>query len=415
MGGSRLQGRAVYTMRPRPASRCAALLLLLAAAAVIDAFPQDDPETNQVLKPLYEHDADEKLSNAALATVFQWTADHPPMQVPIACLHKNFMMESTNLTLDVIAKIAASPSCQRDVAEGDKLLSRLQHRLATLQHGTTCREHAMSTTEVFNTGFGGTMHGLVKPLMYTFVHNLTMLSLAMPGWTGSECGWTMACFFQTLAPACEGTDPFRLREHRKEHEHKIKSKIKVWGTAFTGEDEYADEKFAQQLKNVQRASPETHNFVNQNMVRMDDAQRAGVRRMGAASGPPAPTLSLAAMSLATLHVLPLLLTTECLPILPFLFPRSAVVPVARRLCDTSRYSTHGLVSLHDAAAAVPLATKQSASSQARRRDEGDRPRGCARKRKCHRHACAPRRRMRRQPAVPWKGVHDIERLHEVCG
>jgi hypothetical protein len=307
-------------MRHCTASRCAALLLVLAAAAVTDAFPQDNPETDQVLKPFEEHDADEKLSNAALATVSKLAADHPPMQVPIACLHKNFMMESTNLTLDVIATIAASPSCQRDVAEGKKLLSRLQDRLATLQHGTTCREHAMSTTEVFNTGFGGTMHSLVKPLMYKFAHNLTMLTPLMIGWSGKACGWTMACFFQTLAPACEGKDPMLVVHYRKRIRSKVLVKLKVWGTSFTGEDNAADMHFKDQLKLAQKTDPEIHNFVNQNMVRMDDAQRAGVRRMGAASGPSAPTLSLAAMSLVTLHVLPLLLTTECLPMLPLLPP-----------------------------------------------------------------------------------------------
>ena len=190
------------------------------------------------------------------------------LQVPLACLHKDYMTNHANLSVASVATIAHSHACRRDAIEGAELLSKLTGRLNSLQQSGSCGDdNALSETHVFDTGFGGTMHGLVKPLMYTFAHNLTMLSLAMPGWTGSECGWTMACFFQTLAPACEGTDPFRLREHRKEHEHKIKSKIKVWGTAFTGEDEHADKKFAQQLKDFQRASPETHNFVNQNMVR----------------------------------------------------------------------------------------------------------------------------------------------------
>jgi hypothetical protein len=156
--------------------------------------------------------------------------------------------------------------------------------------------------------------------MYKFAHNLTMLTPLMIGWSGKACGWTMACFFQTLAPACEGKDPMLVVHYRKRIRSKVLVKLKVWGTSFTGEDNAADMHFKDQLKLAQKTDPEIHNFVNQNMVRMDDAQRAGVRRMGAASGPSAPTLSLAAMSLVTLHVLPLLLTTECLPMLPLLPP-----------------------------------------------------------------------------------------------
>ena len=132
-----------------------------------------------------------------------------------------------------------------------------------------CDYQALAATEAFNTGFGGTMHGLVKPLMMSFARGLTMLTPAMPGWTGASCGFSMSCFFQPLAPSCEGTDPLKVEE---QHGKLLGSgavpnlNIKVWGAAFSGEDKESDVHFGPELAQIQQDSPWTFNFVNQNMV-----------------------------------------------------------------------------------------------------------------------------------------------------
>ena len=210
-----------------------------------------------------------------LPGVTQLSQHEQLLQVPLACLPKDFMTMATNLTLDDVTKLGTSPACHQATSEGKKLSNRLHSHLAKMQQGGgICRHEQLSTTEMFDTGFGGTMHSLVKPLMLNFARGLTMLTPRMPGWAGADCGNTMACFFQPLAPTCEGTDPLKvLQKHNElflpgtESFRPPAVHVKVWGTAFNGEDPSSDLTFSSELNDYQSNAPYVHNFVNQNMVR----------------------------------------------------------------------------------------------------------------------------------------------------
>ena len=186
------------------------------------------------------------------------------------------MVDEISLSLDQIAELAGSPACAEAAPAGARLLERLHGRLYATQQGSECSTQSLSWTDPFNTGAGGTLHSLVKPIMHNFAQNLTMLTPTMPGWTGPECGNTLACFFQTLAPACEGTDPLRVEERKQSitdpYSHADltggRTRIKVWGAAFTGEDPQADKHFAEDLNEVKQRMPDVRNYINQNMVRI---------------------------------------------------------------------------------------------------------------------------------------------------
>lgn len=242
----------------RPRRRCVSLLLAAAAVVAVSAVPLADPA----------NDAGALKALGDAPTLAQ-------LQLPLACLPRNYMVDEISLSLDHISELAASPACVEAASAGERLLSRLHERLYATQQGSTCPTQSLSWTDPFNTGAGGTLHSLVKPMLHNFARNLTMLTPAMPGWTGPECGNTMACFFQPLAPACEGTDPLRVEERKHSimnpYSHAAlggdRTRIKVWGAAFTGEDPRADLHFAADLAEVEQRMPDVHNYINQNMVR----------------------------------------------------------------------------------------------------------------------------------------------------
>eukprot|EP00966_Prymnesium_polylepis_P099234 2298302-Prymnesium_polylepis.1 len=126
--------------------------------------------------------------------------------VPIGCLPRDWLLQSPYLSLAQARAFRADPGCANATVQSARTLRQLVGELERLQGPGGCDTSPHATLEVWsNTGWGAMLHGIVKPLMYTFAMGKVLRTPRIPGWTDAGCrGRDLGCVMQSFAPSCDG-------------------------------------------------------------------------------------------------------------------------------------------------------------------------------------------------------------------
>jgi len=126
--------------------------------------------------------------------------------LPLACLPANYMLTNHSLSASYASELREKPTCQSATTTSRASLTHLNTELYRLQGPIGCSSAPKATAELWeSSGWGAILHGLVKPLMYTFSTGKVLTTPRSLSWTGEACATRgIGCIMQSFAPDCEG-------------------------------------------------------------------------------------------------------------------------------------------------------------------------------------------------------------------
>jgi hypothetical protein len=127
----------------------------------------------------------------------------PTLSLPLGCLDDMMVLEQRR---EILPHTLPSASCLARSAEWLREQRAMWSGLLT-NGGDACddgRKIARVQMPPYASGWGATLHSLIKPLMHALHINLSVLTPSAPLWVPTSCaGGTLACLFAPLSE-CDG-------------------------------------------------------------------------------------------------------------------------------------------------------------------------------------------------------------------